>query len=111
MLVWLAIMRPDTYKIDQKQTVSSCKLRLAGRVSHLVGGLHVRALSGERHLDAGGPPGDEVDQLALPYPLQGLVHLGGVHGALNDVQDGDVAALARVRRHHDVLRLRQPAIW
>jgi len=37
------------------------------------------------------------------------LHLGGVDGALDDVEDGDVAAPLRVRGHHDVLRLRQPA--
>jgi hypothetical protein len=30
------------------------------------------------HLDAGGPPVDEVGGLALPYALQALVHLEGV---------------------------------
>jgi hypothetical protein len=36
-------------------------------------------------------------------------YLGGVHGALDDVENGDVAALSGVCGHHDVLRLRQSA--
>jgi hypothetical protein len=39
-----------------------------------------------------------------------MAHQGGVDGTLDDVQDGNVAALLRVRRHHDVFRLRQSAI-
>lgn len=35
------------------------------------------------------------------------MYLSGVHGALDDVENGDVAALLGVRGHHDVFRLRQ----
>mmetsp|Transcript_14394 Transcript_14394/g.35705 ORF Transcript_14394/g.35705 Transcript_14394/m.35705 type:complete len:245 (-) Transcript_14394:1041-1775(-) len=81
---------------------------------HAVRALDVGALLGQRHLDGRGPPLDEVGRLALPDALQALVHLRGVHIALDDVEDGDVAAvltvaLARVLRHHDVLGLQQAA--
>lgn len=48
------------------------------------------------HLDAGGPPVDEVGGLALAYALQALMHLAGVHLALDDVEDGDVARRGQV---------------
>jgi hypothetical protein len=74
---------------------------------HLIGALQVGTLARKGHLNARGAPGDEVDQLALADALQGLVHLGGVHRPLDDVKDGDVAARARARRHHDILLLGQ----
>lgn len=40
-------------------------------------GGQVGGLAGQSHLDAGGPPGDEVGQLSLPDPLQALVNLVG----------------------------------
>ena len=40
-------------------------------------------------------------------PLEALVHLRGVHVALNDIQDRDVDASARGAAHHDVLRVEQ----
>lgn len=42
-------------------------------------------------------------------PIEYIQYLSGVHGSLYDVEDGDITALARARRHHDVLRLRQSA--
>lgn len=103
-----------------------------------VGGGQVGRLPGQGHLDAGGAPGDEVGQLPLPDPLQALVHLGGhrggggrlsstpagprverrgltylcgIHLALDDVEDGDVAVVGLpvpAGGHHHVLGLQQP---
>lgn len=39
-------------------------------------------------------------------PFSSKAHLGRVDHALNDIQDGNVASLARRRRHHDIFRLR-----
>ena len=69
--------------------------------------LQIGALLGERHLDGGGAPADELRQLPLSDPLEALVHLCGVHVALDDVQDGDVDAAARGAGHHDVLCVEQ----
>ena len=44
-----------------------------------------------RYLYAGRSPRDELCELPLPNPLEGLVHLGRVHLTLDDVEDGDVA--------------------
>ena len=60
------------------------------------------------YLNAGRSPGDELGQFPLPYPLQTLVDLGGVHLSLNDVEQGDVAmAVPSVTQggHHHILRL------
>jgi hypothetical protein len=56
------------------------------------------------HLYAGWPPLNEVGCLALAYACESLVHLAGVHLALDDVEDADVAAGRQVlgtsmRRH------------
>ena len=54
-----------------------------------------------RYLYRGGPPRNEGAQLALADALQRLVDLCRVHLALNDVEDGDVAApVLRWRGHH-----------
>ena len=58
-------------------------------------------------LDGSRSPGDELGQLAFPDALQALVHLRRVDLALDDVEDGDVAAAPRGGRDHRVLRLKQ----
>ena len=64
----------------------------------------------QRNLDAGRAPGDESCQSALPNAQQTLMHVRGVDLALDDVENGDVAALlAGNGRHHAVLRLEQPS--
>ncbi len=40
-----------------------------------VGRGQVRGLPGQRHLDAGGTPGNEAGKFALPDPLEAFVHL------------------------------------
>mmetsp|Transcript_6375 Transcript_6375/g.15510 ORF Transcript_6375/g.15510 Transcript_6375/m.15510 type:complete len:204 (-) Transcript_6375:430-1041(-) len=84
------------------------------QAAHPVLRLDVGRLLAQRDLDAGGPPLDEVGQLALPDPLQRLVHLSGVHLPLDHVQNRNVLGVggllaARVRGDHDVLRLQQAA--
>mmetsp|Transcript_2101 Transcript_2101/g.13649 ORF Transcript_2101/g.13649 Transcript_2101/m.13649 type:complete len:273 (+) Transcript_2101:3153-3971(+) len=81
--------------------------------AHAVGGLDVRAFPGERNLDGGWSPLDEVRQPPLADALQGVVHLGRVYVPLNDVEDGYVLAVAGffapcVGADHDVLGLEQP---
>mmetsp|Transcript_66162 Transcript_66162/g.197688 ORF Transcript_66162/g.197688 Transcript_66162/m.197688 type:complete len:265 (-) Transcript_66162:408-1202(-) len=73
--------------------------------------LHVRRLAREGDLDRRRPPRDERAELSLTDALQRLVHLRRVDFSLDDVEDRYVAAavLARRARHHDVLRLQQPA--
>ena len=43
--------------------------------------LHVGRAARERDLDRGGPPGDEVGELALADAEEGLVDLGRVSGS------------------------------
>lgn len=81
--------------------------------AHTVGRLDVGAFPGECNLDGGWPPLDEVGQSPLADALQGVVHLGGVHVALNDVEDGYVLAVAGflapcMGADHDILGLEQP---
>ena len=62
------------------------------------------------HLNASWSPGYELCQLSLPDALQALVHLGGVHLSLDDVQDGDVAVVVSTitwSRHHHIFWLRE----
>ena len=68
---------------------------------------YIGAFLGEGHLDRGGSPRDEVCKLALTDPLQRLVNLRWVDVALNNVQDGDVAALLDTRVDENVLRVEQ----
>ena len=58
------------------------------------------APGGERGV---GVPGSERPSIYETHFQAGQRHLRGVDCALDDVEDGDVAALARARRHHDVL--------
>ena len=66
---------------------------------------YVGTFLGEGHLDRGGPPRDEVSKLALTDPLQRLVNLSWVDVALNNIQDGDVAALLDACVDQDVFRV------
>ena len=68
---------------------------------------YVGAFLGEGHLDRGGPPRDEVSKLALTDPLQRLVDLRWVDVALDDVQNGDVAALLDTCVDENVLGVKQ----
>lgn len=69
---------------------------------------HVRAFLCQRDLNASWAPRDERREAALADAQQALMHVGGVDFALDDVEDGDVAALLpRYRRDHPVLRLQQ----
>ena len=68
---------------------------------------YVGAFLGEGHLDRGGPPRDEVSKLALTDPLQRLVNLSWVDVALNNIQDGDVAALLDACVDENVLGVKQ----
>lgn len=78
--------------------------------AHAVVRGHVRRAARERDLDRGGPPRDEVGELALADAEQRLVDVGRVDVALDDVEDGDVARrLARRRRDHAVLGLQEAA--
>ena len=78
--------------------------------AHTVRGANVRRLARERDLDRGGPPRDEVGELALADAERRLVDVGRVDVALDDVEDGDVARrLARRRRDHAVLGLQEAA--
>ena len=52
--------------------------------------LAVHALLGERHLDGGRAPGDEVGELSLADPEEGFVHVGRVDIARDDVEAGYV---------------------
>ena len=52
---------------------------------HPVSGGDVGRLARQRHLDGGRAPRDEPCHLALADPLQGLVHLGGVNLALENI--------------------------
>lgn len=72
---------------------------------------HVRAGPGQRHLDRGWSPRDEVDELSLPNTLKGLMDLGRVDVvALHDVQEADVATRrAGVGADHNVLGLGKTA--
>lgn len=57
-------------------------------------------------LYAGRAPRDERGQSPLADPQETLVHVGWVYLTLDDVQNGDVAALlARYRGDHAVLGL------
>jgi hypothetical protein len=70
----------------------------------------VRTPLGQGDLDAGRAPGNKSGQPALADAQQTLVHVGGVHLALDDVEDGDVAALfAGDGGDHAVLGLEQAA--
>ena len=60
---WDCTYRGDTGVVGQHQATDA------------VSGLDVRRLTGQRHLDAGRAPGDELGQLPLPDPLQTLVNL------------------------------------
>ena len=68
---------------------------------------YVGAFLREGHLDRGGPPRDEVSKLALTDPLQRLVDLRWVDVALDDVQNGDVAALLDTCVDENVLGVKQ----
>ena len=62
-LDYVITYRGDTGVVGQHQATDA------------VSRLDVRGLTGQRHLDAGGAPGDELGQLPLPDPLQTLVNL------------------------------------
>ena len=74
---------------------------------NLVLGLDVRALLGKCNLDAGWSPVDEVGELLLSDPLEGLVDLGRVNLALDNIQDRHVNSFLGRTRNHDVFRLEQ----
>lgn len=74
----------------------------------LVGRLHVGWTARESDLNAGRAPGYELGELTLSYTLQWLVHLCGIHLALDYIQYGYVAVpLVRWRGDHHVLGLQQ----
>ena len=68
---------------------------------------NIGAFLGKGHLDRGGSPRDEVCKLALTDPLQRLVNLSWVDVALNNIQDGDVAALLDACVDENVLGVKQ----
>lgn len=64
----------------------------------------------ESHLQIRRSPWNKLGQFLLPDPLQRLVHLSGVHLALDNVQNRNVTMMVRfviARRHHHVLGLQQ----
>ncbi len=65
------------------------------------------SLRAASYLNTSGAPGDESSHFALSNALQALVDLRRIHFALYDIENRDVAAFARGRRHHDVLCLQQ----
>lgn len=73
--------------------------------AHLVGSLHERTLLAQGYLNRSRAPVDEIRKLLLPHSLQRLVDLGGVHFALDYVQDRHVFPLLGWRTHHDVVRM------
>ena len=68
---------------------------------------YIGAFLGEGHLDRGGPPRDEIRKLALADPLQRLVDLRWVDVTLDDIQNGDVAALLDTCVDENVLGVKQ----
>ena len=68
-------------------------------------GLHGQNM--RAHLNTRRPPWDEAAQLPLTDTLKRLVHLSRVHIALDNVENGDVAAAILPRRagDHDILCL------
>lgn len=50
-----------------------------------VSGGQVRGLSGQRHLDAGGTPGNETGEFTFPDPLEAFMHLQSDHVCVNKV--------------------------
>ena len=73
-------------------------------------GIQVRRCAGERHLDARGAPWDEICEVALADAEEGLVDVGWVGFALDDVEDADVAAgLAGLSADHLILGLKESA--
>ena len=73
-----------------------------------MGRLDVRTLARESDLDASRTPWDELGQATLADTQEGLVDLCGICLALNDIEDGDVAAaLGHDCRNHLVLWLQE----
>ena len=75
----------------------------------LVGGLYVGALLAKGNLDRGRTPFNQLGQFPLSDSLKGLVNLGGIDLALNDVQNRDVCSFPRCAADHDVLGLKEAA--
>lgn len=74
--------------------------------AHPVAHGHVGTALGEGDLDTGRPPRDECRKSALADTQQTLVDIGRVDLALNDVQDGYIAALLSGHGgDHAILRL------
>ena len=66
------------------------------------------ALFTECNLDARRTPGDEICEFAFTDALETLVYLRWVNLPLNDIKDGDIAALLQRSRDHDVFCLKKP---
>lgn len=59
---------------------------------YTVGLRHMRGFFAEGDLDGCRAPGDESRESAFADSEEGFVHIGGIGFALNDVEDGDIAA-------------------
>lgn len=86
MLVWFAIINPETYDRNIRQVDkiirNQCRLpenetqnSVHSTLLYLVGAFQVGALAGQRHLDGRWALGNKVHQLALANALQRLVNL------------------------------------
>jgi hypothetical protein len=51
-----------------------------------------RGFTGDRDLDGRGTPRDELGESAFADTYKTFVYIGGVHVALDDIEDGYVAA-------------------
>lgn len=89
------------------RVVGQQKARDGGRLLLTV----VRIGAARHHLDRGGSPRYETEQLAFANSLEGAVDGDriDVDAALDNVEGRNVAALRRVGRDHDVSRLREAA--
>ena len=90
---------------SQNLAVATCKA-----TSRIMSPTYSPPLPPPSHLNTSWSPGYELCQLPLPDALQALVHLGGVHLPLDDVQDGNVAVVVSTitwSRHHHILWLRE----
>mmetsp|Transcript_32901 Transcript_32901/g.40684 ORF Transcript_32901/g.40684 Transcript_32901/m.40684 type:complete len:203 (+) Transcript_32901:33-641(+) len=96
-------------KLDAQRVEDAPHTRVVRQhhAAHLVRRRHVRALLCQGNLDRGGAPRDEVCQLALTDALQGLVDLGRVHIALDNVQNRDVGPLFDACVNEDVLGVKE----
>ena len=71
-------------------------------------GLDIGRLSGKSHLNTGWTPRNKLSQSAFANPKQAFMYIRGICLALDNVKDGDVAALfAGLNRNHAILWLQQ----